>query len=160
MTTTSEASSTILAAMSGAALAETAPCEEEKWAAKFEEEFEEWERETFGVNFPKGDGEATIHCWGLDASWKPLLVLSKCKWRSDATIHLHESGNKLEKMLVWDKLPKWIEYTQAPQHDQQQHVEKQHDADKQHVENLHDSAASSTTMGTTTHDEKQHDNGQ
>ena len=151
--------------MSGAAPAETAPCEEEKWAAKFEEEFEEWERETFGVNFPKGDGEATIHCWGLDASWKPLLVLSKCKWRSDATIHLHESGNKLEKMLVWDQLPKWIDWPRAPQHDQQhegdeQHVEKQHDADKQHVENLHDSAASSTTMGTTTHDEKQHDNGQ
>ena len=73
MTTTSEASSTILAAMSGASPAETAPCEEEKWAAKFEEEFEEWERETFGVNFPKGDGEAKIHSWG-DTSWKHMLV--------------------------------------------------------------------------------------
>ena len=111
------------------------------------------------MNFPKGDGEATIHCWGLDASWKPLLVLSKCKWRSDATIHLHESGCKLEKMMVWDQLPKWIDWPEAP-HEDQQHVEKQNDGDKQHVENLHvkghdDPAASSTTMGK--HVEKQHD---
>ena len=104
------------------------------------------------MNFQQGDGKATIHNWG-HTPWKHMLVLSKCKWRSDATIHLHESGCQLERSLVWDQLPKSLVW---------------HDADKQHVENLHDnghddSAASSTTMckhDEKQHDEKQHSNGQ
>ena len=119
--------------MSGAAPAETAPFEYEKWASKFEKEFEEWEREKFGVNLPKDDGKghgeskangnavvdpdrldraASYHLRSFQAAYGKDMV----KPKHHQELHVSDNARKMEERVI----------------DSLKHVEKQHKVVKKH----------------------------
>ena len=146
--------------MSGSPAAETTEAaafarKYEKWATSVQKEFKDCELSRFGENFHECNGKAEIHNWG-HTPWKHFVTLSMCKWRSDTTIHLHESGTKLEKMMFWEKLPQWTPWPDdsVAQQPQENEDDQQPPGNEQHVETQGEvpegqdaTAASSTTKG-------------
>ena len=126
----------------------------EKWASSVQKEFKDCELSRFGENFHDCNGKVEVHNWG-HTPWKVFVVLQMCKWRSDTVIHLHESGNKLEKMVLWDKMPEWAPWpddsvAQQPQEtedDQQPPGDEQPPGNEQQPNGQDATAASSTTKG-------------